>query len=414
MSISYDRILVFSFFLILILFPVNYKIISFLRPVDLFIIIFSLLILPKLFLKRDFALLFFSILLIILFSTVNHISSNIGSELGNIIFLYKIIIIYVIAFGATFLCLNGYSNKLNIFLFWIFIFLIFYAYIYYFLINYQIISGHIRISFPFTNAADRLRSDAHLYGNYLALNLTVYIIYWRKILNHSAVLSILIQLFCIISILLSGSKNPLLILFLFYSVAMLLVMYKYLEDNLNLKKLILLLFSIFGFLLFIYIFNEQILLFSYLVIDYIYSNNYHLLFTRIYYFLIDPLSDDSTVGRINNLIYAISIAEPYNYLLGRGLSGSFRFFDGIHSLLIALGGFSLLFLFVIQIFVILGKIIFDSNDNNKKITFIIFFSLVLLSNLITEFIFVTRWMIPIVCIVVILYYESFEYKKIRK
>ncbi len=156
-----------------------------------------------------------------------------------------------------------------------------------------------------------------------------------------------------------------------------------------------------------YLFETQINNLYLILIDFIYTNQYHLLATRIYFFILSPFEDGSALGRINNLIYALQISEPYYFVLGRGLNGEFKFFDGIHSIIIVLGGFSLLLVFALNIFLILGKIIFINKINTSKIIFIVFFIFLIISNLITEFVFVTRWMIPNISIATLLYFTCF-------
>lgn len=414
MKISLNKLIIISFFFIIILSPINYKIISFIRPTDLILFFFSLILLTKIQIKRDYLILIILPITIIIFSTLLSFNDYKGEFLSSSIYLYKLIIIYIVIMGTIHVCENGKAEKLNKILFLIFIFLIIYSFIYSAMIYFEFIAGNKRISYPFTGYEDRLRSDAHLYGNYLVLNLIIYVLYWIKKFNHNFIVSLTIQVTCISAIILTGSKNPLLILILFYSGLLSIYLYKNLLIKINLwKALYIFIFFILLYFLSI-LFDQYIEYLYYLLVDFIYTNQYHLLVTRVLYFIQNPFNDDSAMGRINNFIYALQISEPYYFIFGKGLNGEFRFFDGIHSVVIALGGLSLLFVFIMNFALILGKIIFIKKLNSYKILFLIFIFFVLLSNLITEFIFVTRWMVPIISISTILYLNSFENNKIKK
>lgn len=407
MKISLDKLIIINFFFVIILFPINYKIVSFVRPADLIMLLFGILLISRIEIKKDYLFLILLSIFLILISTLTSLGEYKQEFMGSSIYLYKLIIIYLTIMGTYFVCAQGKIVTLNKLLFSLFLILIAYAFIYSAMVYFDLIIGNKRISYPFTGYEDRIRSDAHLYGNYLALNLITYVLHWREKFNHSFNTSLPIQLFCIAAIILSGSKNPILILSIFYFILLLFYLYKNIISKINIRIIIYIsLFYIF-FYLFAYLFESQINKLYLILIDFIYSNQYHILATRIYYFILSPLTDDSLLGRINNLIYAIEITEPYYFVLGRGLNGEFRFFDGIHSILIALGGFSLLLVFAANIFLILGKIIFINKINTSKIIFISFLFFLIISNLITEFVFVTRWMIPNISIATLLYFTCF-------
>ena len=171
----------------------------------------------------------------------------------------------------------------------------------------------------------------------------------------------------------------------------------------------------FNYILFnyIYLINALINYLYYIIIDFIYTNHYKHLLTRVIKINQNTFDEDSENGRINNPLYALRISEPYYFVLGKGLNGEFRFFDGIHSIFIAIGGFSLLFLLIVNVILIIGKIIFVNKINSYKILFLIFLFFLIISNLITEFIFVTRWMIPIISLSTMLYFYSFKNKQIK-
>ncbi len=408
MKVSINKLIFISFFLIIIISPINYKLISFVRPVDILLIFFPLLLFVKAKIKFDYLVLIIAPITIILFSTLLSFSEYKDQFLGSSVYLYKLIIIYLVIMGTIHVCESQKEHMLNKLLFSLFIFLIIYSFIYSTMVYFDILIGNKRISYPFTVYEDRLRSDAHLYGNYLVLNLIVYVLYWMKKFGHNLIISLIIQLFCIAALFLTGSKNPLLILFIFYMGLLSIYIYQNILLKINLWSALYLFVFFVTMYLFTIIFDDQIEFLYLLITDFIYLNQYHLLVTRIYYFILNPFIDDSALGRINNLIYALKISEPYYFIFGKGLNGEFRFFDGIHSIIISLGGFSLLLVLIINIAYIVGKIINIKIVNNIQIIFFIFLFFVIFSNLITEFIFVTRWMVPIISISTLLYLSCFE------
>ncbi len=411
MKFSVNNLIIINFFFVIILFPINFKIISFVRPADLILIFFSFLLLSKIQIKRDYLILIALPIAVTLLSTLISFSDYKNEFLGSSIYLYKLLIIYIVIMGTIYVCENDKGEILNKILFLLFLLLILYSFVYSAMIYFEVIVGNKRISYPFTVYEDRLRSDAHLYGNYLSLNLIIYVLYWMKKFNHNYITSFIIQFICISAILLTGSKNPLLILVLFYLGLFGYYFYRNVLLKINLwKTFYFIFFVLFLYLLYI-VFNNQINYLYYIIIDFVYANQYHLLVTRIIYFIQNPFDDDSALGRINNLLYALRISEPYFFILGKGLNGEFRFFDGIHSIFIAIGGFSLLFLLIVNVTLIIGKIIFVNKINGYKILFLIFLFFLIISNLITEFIFVTRWMIPIISLSTMLYFYSFKNKQ---
>ncbi len=401
----FDKFNLFIFFLIIICFPINAKIFYYFRPSDIFIIIFTLSFLFMIRIKNDYLILILSVFVIILISTFFSFQyyESIDQEFKGIIYIYKILTILIIIFGINHAYKNGYINSINKILFYLFIFQILWVFVYFILVQNNLLQGNMRVSFFLSNLEDRRMSDSHLYGNYLAMTLIVYSIYWREKLNHNAYISFFIHILTIFACLLTGSKNPLLILFLYYS----FLVFEKLFIKINYFKLLIYLLVFLTFIFFTFQFIENIIInFSnYLFYE---NNRVYLIFSRVYNAFLDPFSTDSVLGRIKNLYLAIDIAANYNFVFGRGLNGEFRYLDGIHSNIIALGGFSLLLIFIIFIFYLLFSLQKKTISYSNNRIFYIFLAAFIISNIITEFIFVTRWMIPIVSIGTIIYLSRFE------
>lgn len=400
-----DKFNLFIFFLIIIFFPVNAKIFYYLRPSDIFIIIFTISFLFSISIKSDYLVLLFLVFISILISTFISFQyyESIGEELRGIIYIYKILSIVIIIIGINHLYENGYINLINRILFYLFLFQILWVFIYFFLVQNNLLQGNLRVSFFLSNLEDRRMSDSHLYGNYLGIMLIVYSIYWRENFNHSIYLSAIIHALTITACLLTGSKNPLLILFLYYG----FVVFEKLFVRLNYLKI--LNYSLFFLIIifFTYEFFEDIILnfINYLFYE---NNRLYLIFSRVYNAFLDPLSTDSVLGRIKNLYLALDIASNYNFIFGRGLNGDFRYLDGIHSNIIALGGFSLLLTLIIFLFYMIFSLQKNTISYLNNRVFYIFLITFIISNVITEFVFVARWMIPIVSVGTLIYLSRFE------
>ena len=402
----FNKINYVLFILVLILYPINHKFFLFVRPADVAIIIlfFSFLIFYKI--NIDYILLLLLSFLFIFLSTI--FSYNHFSEInyGNFLFIYKILsIITIIA------CINHFSElKSSVFfhklLFSLFIFQIIWVFIYAILLKFGL-DGNIRVSYFLSNLLDRRMSDAHLYGNLLSLSLVFYLMHWRQYFSINHFITIIIVSLTLIAIVMTGSKNPLLILILYFSF---FLIKKY---RMNHKSNFLLKFS-FVLCIAIFLFSNQIKELIIFIINYIESTPYQALTIRIYNSIASPQGDDSIFGRIKNLYEAIDSTHYSFGILGRGVNGDFKYFDGIHSLIISLGGFALLITVIIYIAFSYIKVISSYKNYSGLKNYLIFFSLFLISNIITEFVFVNRWMIPAVSMLILSYLDCFRSSSEKK
>ena len=402
----FNKINYVLFILVLILYPINHKFFLFVRPADVAIIIlfFSFLIFYKI--NIDYILLLLLSFLFIFLSTFFSYSYFSEVKYGNFLFIYKILsIITIIA------CINHFSElKSSVFfhklLFSLFIFQIIWVFIYSILLKFGL-DGNIRVSYFLSNLLDRRMSDAHLYGNLLSLSLVFYLMHWRQYFSINHFITIIIVSLTLIAIVMTGSKNPLLILILYFSF---FLIKKY---RMNHKSNFLLKFS-FVLCIAIYLFSNQIMELIIFIINYIESTPYQALTSRIYNSIVSPQGDDSIFGRIKNLYEAIDSTHYSFGILGIGVNGDFKYFDGVHSLIISLGGFALLITLIIYIAFSYIKVISSYKNYSGLKNYLIFFSLFLISNIITEFIFVNRWMIPAVSMLILSYLDCFRSSSEKK
>ena len=398
--ININKLNYILFSLVIILYPINYKLALFFRPSDLLICILMLSFL--LFYKFTFDYFFFLLLsfLFIFISTFLSYSNFSDTDFINYVFIYKIFsIVLIIA------CIDHFSKiKWDKFihkaLFALFIFQILWVFIYGILIKLGL-DGNVRVSFIFSNLEDRRMSDAHLYGNLLALSLIFYLMFWKEYFNINYIYTVIIILLTCAAVLMTGSKNPLLIILIYFCFIYIPIFIR--------KTLITDLLKTFIILIFFYLlFKNQIIDIINFTLNYLEGTRYQALLNRIYYGIVSPAGDDSYSGRIKNFYLAISFTEYSFGIFGRGLNSTFRYFDGFLSIIIALGGFIFVLLFIFFTAFHFIKLIntYQNYEIFKK--YLIFLSLVLISIFITEFIFITRWMIPVVSMLILLYLECFK------
>ena len=401
MNINLTKANFLLFILVIILYPINYKLFFFLRPSDLFILIliFSFLLFYKF--RFDYIVFLLFVFLSIFLSTFFSYKYYNTFDLSNLIFFFKILSIIIVISCVYFFSKNSKEREIQTILFIAFIFQIIWVYIYAILINFNLIDGNIRVSYFLSNLEDRRASDAHLYANMLALSLVYYLMYWRNYFNINKFLSVILIFLTLIAIFLTGSKNPIVILLLYFIISL---FYKS-KKLISLKTLInsCLFIAIVSFT-----FYDQFAEFFSILSNFIQESRYGPLVNRIYYSIVSPEGDDSIIGRYKNIKFALSQTE-YSYgILGKGLNGSFKFYDGIHSFLIATGGFLLLIISIIFISFHFIKTLLEYKNRHAFNVYLLFLFLFIVSNIITEFIFVNRWMIPVLSILTLQYLNCFK------
>jgi len=344
---------------------------EFFRPVDILSIILIIFTLSKW--KLDFTELFLWItfFILIFFSSFLGLQVTNSFDLKNGLgFLYKFFFIY--AFKNSLFTIDPDKKQLKIiYNLWyaVYYILMIWVFIYIYLVSNKILVGSSRPSFPFSN--DYQYSDAHLYSNYLSLSF-IFFHLTRNFFKFPKIIRLIELILIFPSIFLTGSRNGLLLILLSLP-AIIILNFK------NMKHLFkeLLYFGaafIISFILFLNI-----------------SDDASLLIRRTLSFTLD----ESVLGRVTKFQTAVQEASNSIYLFGVGLfSKQGVWYDGIHSQIIATGGLISLLLFFLLFLYYWRK----SVNSFKRKKFYHLFSVLLflyfISNLITEFVLVSRSLIP--------------------
>ena len=395
-KVNINILLFLLFSLGIALFAINHKTILFLRPVDIIFILVAIIFLfsnPKI--NKNSFMIFLLIVFIFIVSNVYGLIQGRFFDLLQIVFFYKYILIFMLPWiVVSIVKTNKQIMTINWLLLINFILLSSWTYIYFYLLKKDIIIGDVRPSFPFSS--DYNLSDAHLYSSYLAFFLIAYIFYLRKSLNINPFFSYIIILNGIIGIFLTGSRTgvvSLSIALLFYSFYFILKVLTT-RNKFSLKRVIIFL----GFLLFIFC------LFMFLIpyIE-IFLNNFQWQIQRALNF--DLANDESSLLRINMLSIALSDSYYSYFLLGSGFYSSLLFYDGLFPILIAHGGLIFMILIFLFYFINIKKLAKSSINKKGFLVFLLLTLVYLVSNLITEYIFVSRNAIPVLTLLSILYVD---------
>ncbi len=395
-KVNINILLFLMFSLGIALFAINHKTILFLRPVDIIFILVAIIFLfsnPKI--NKNSFMIFLLIVFIFIVSNVYGLIQGRFFDLLQIVFFYKYILIFMLPWiVVSIVKTNKQIMTINWLLLINFILLSSWTYIYFYLLKKDIIIGDVRPSFPFSS--DYNLSDAHLYSSYLAFFLIAYIFYLRKSLNINPFFSYIIILNGIIGIFLTGSRTgvvSLSIALLFYSFYFILKVLTT-RNKFSLKRVIIFL----GFLLLIFC------LFMFLIpyIE-IFLNNFQWQIQRALNF--DLANDESSLLRINMLSIALSDSYYSYFLLGSGFYSSLLFYDGLFPILIAHGGLIFMILIFLFYFISIKKLAKSSINKKGFLVFLLLTLVYLVSNLITEYIFVSRNAIPVLTLLSILYVD---------
>jgi len=361
-----------KFFLVsltIILSIINIKIFYFLRISDILIIVLAVLFGFKFYLNKEIKLLLLGSILILIISNIFGYLSDREFIEDNLVFIFK----YLIPFIYLGILNQLFFDKKN--LYWIELSILLASLIIIINIILQLdfnLEFLSRASMPFTSSTN---GDPHLLSA-LMVGIYVYInIRYVNIFQRILMLNIANKIIWYSAIILTGSK--IIILAFLYDTYILIT-----KKNYIFKIQLLVTFA--GIVIIIYeLFPEYFLK---------YSQNFERML------LIFNFTDDvSSISRINNhFIALLQDSISGGFIFGSGfLFSSSTWWDGIFALIISHGGLLLLTLFTLLI-VNLYKIL-----NNKNS--IIFFTFIILSNAITEYIFITRYMIIIVSALFIIY-----------
>lgn len=399
----------FFFYLIiscLIVFSINFKILHSFRILDIILLCFiGLFILTNPKINKQQFFLFILIIFCFLISCFIGFYRKGFIEIDKLAFIYKYLIIFLVPWLIVEIIKTEKQIKIINFLLLIqFIFLSSWAWIYVYLNNLGFIQGHSRASFP---SSDFYNNDSHLFSSYLSFFLVTYFLYLKKFFQHKLLFSFLIIINGIIGLLMTGSRTGILLVFItfiFFLISKLINFFKYVSTSKFLFKKKDICKFIYNLITLIFL----IIFFYYVAFDFVVNTQY--LFQRSLYF--DLYNDQSSNDRIYKLRWAINEVEFSGWLFGNGLNADMLWYDGIFSMLLAHGGLIfILFIFIFYYFLIKKKTLSNLNENFLKFKYLFF--LYLLSNVITEYVFVSRNSFPVLIMLSILYLNSSDKKFIN-
>lgn len=391
-----DKITFFLLCILIVLFPINYKIGLSLRIFDIvYIFTFFLFLFTTFKVQKIYVVLVLFIICILIISTWNGYLKTKSIDVTRIIFVYKYFIIFSVPMLVSNIMNTPYRVKaINRFMLCVFIALLAWVYLYLMLNYFEIINGNKRPSFPFSE--NYKIPDSHLLSSILGLLTITYLFYWRRFFKHNGVLSLLIMSNALFVLLLTGSRTG--VVLIVFSIITYLGYKFFTTKEIKIKKGSYLKFVVFGIIsiCFFVFFQEKVL--------YIIENNI-LLIERALNF--DLENDASSQGRIAKLLSALNDLSVAGYVFGLGiLSSSLIWYDGVVSILLAHGGMLLLTSFLLFIVFIIYKAYIYARYDKQKVYFLTFLLLLvtyILSNGITEYVFVSRNGFPALLILSLLY-----------
>ena len=229
------------------------------------------------------------------------------------------------------------------------------------------IQGNFRPSYPFSD--DFNVSDAHVLSS--CLGILFISIYFLKESSFKAVVLILI----LVALLMSGSRTGVLLVIIMFSANIFRSLFLVLRSMKASQKSV---FYIFG------LFAITIISLQFNLIDIDISS-----FSGAINRATDiNVSDGSADGRIRKLKIALSEFGDYT-LLGKGvLTATLTWYDGLFSIIIVHGGICFLAIVIAYIYMVFSQ-------HRKNWGFLVTFCCFIISNLITEHLLITRYIIPV-------------------
>jgi hypothetical protein len=313
---------------------------------------------------------------------------------GAIFYIKYISIFIILILSAEFSKTLNERKMIANAIFYLFISLVVWVYIYLYLRSIAILTGNFRASFPFSS--DFYISDAHVYSSLLGMLIFGYFYYIRQMLDHGYLFSMGVIFFSVISTILTGSRGGLAILIIGF---LIMIIYKmrsiFLINKLRVRSLLALLFFILTLFLILFFYSDAVEL-----------NLYASLIERATNF--DLTSDASSISRVQKLGVALDDWRAGGYVLGLGVfSCSLTWYDGLTSILLAHGGLSLLLLFIfILIFTFYLIVITKNIETRNKYILCAIILMYLMANIITEYILISRNMLPVLTLIVLIYQDS--------
>jgi len=405
LKINLNNFFFFGIGLCLLLFSIDHKIIYLFRIIDLLIIsLIGLFILTNPKVKVELLVVFFLIILVLIISSLLGVIKKGFLNFSRLGFIYKYFFIFFVPWFIVSVVKTYKQIKLvNRLLLINFIFLSSWAWIYVYIRDIGLIQGSSRPSFPF---GDFRQSDAHLYSSYLSFFLITYLLYFRKFFNHNLLFSLIIVFNSIFGLLMTGSRTGMLLIFVFliiYGMYMLNNFFKLIfSSQIILSKKIINKFLKKTIILIIFIIFLDYFFYEFL------EDNYSSIIRALNFNLI---VDMSSQDRVEKLMVSLNEVLYLGMIFGNGLSSNYVWYDGILSILIAHGGFILIFFIFIFYYLIIKKS-YPGFFSWNYLLFIFLCLLYLLANLITEYIMVSRNAFPILVLLSTLFIDLSK-KKVR-
>jgi len=328
---------------------------------------------------------------------LSHINGLIRSDTFNqdkFIFIYK----YFFIFTVPLVILNIVNTYERIFiinkvLLFSFVILVGWVFIYNALNTIGVFEGNIRPSFPFTN--DFLKSSAHTYSSYLGFFIVGYLSYLRIFFNHSYFISFIITSCAFFSLILTGSRTGILMFAIYslvYTVTKLYKIFTHLHFSKYKAIFLLLTFIILTISSFIFYDSHEA---GRGLIDR--SFNFNL------------FENASSQGRIIKLKIAVDDMINAGFLVGLGVYSSLIWYDGAVSHIISYGGILLFLLILCFISFLMYRAYSLSRQYSTEYSkylfsvFLLLSALYLVSNIITEYILVSRNAFPVLLLISIVF-----------
>jgi hypothetical protein len=365
-----------------LLFPINYPImLNYFRIVDLILLISFFLFLfinPKINLNLLITLIV--ICLIFIISCLIGFFYN-SLELKRVVFLLKYFYIFYIPWLTVSIIDNERKKRIvNKLLFFSYLAICCWVIYYQYFNEY----GSYRVSYPFS--LDYSISDAHTLSGYMGMFFAFYIYYFKNFFNINKYISNLLIIFFIISILLTGSRTGVLLILLTF---LFNIFFK--KNKLS---------YVFYTLLFVFV----CAFFIYLIESKAVTRAISISFT-----------DESAFHRFVDLGIALKDSGLSYYFFGLGFFNSKVWFDGFVSILISHGGLSLLFgIFLYYYFILISALKNNNKNARMKLVFIFCIILYLISNLITESVFILRNAFPVLLMLSIFYLNCIKNNYVNK
>jgi len=247
----------------------------------------------------------------------------------------------------------------------------------------------VRPSFPFST--EKWASDAHLYSVYLSTNLMFYLLYWKNKFRIGQFRNLLIILLTIGATLLTGSRGGIVIL----------VVGVILNQLWNIKHLLYVKSNVF------FLFPVALLIIVVFAISVEIGPFIEGLLHRSFNF--ELIGDDSSIARIEKLKASFEQTASTAYLFGVGIIGSrIIWYDGILASLNAFIGLGGIFVVIAISFLTIRNHYISAQRNNQLDlfrVFLIIFLVYFIANLITEFLLVTRSVLPVAIFLSVISYK---------